>query len=480
MSWREYHEISSIYVRLAETLARGGDVGADLQQLEQENPALLVEIDRSQNRVDLMKQFYRQAAKAEEQAIDALDPSKQKTLGITAVSAASLWLKARDFREVQRVCDRWIKAAQEGKFPGFAEADLENLLKIIQSRFDLRPEDLFCPGRPIKHDRQELFVGRRKEMSEAVKNIDAGFSLVIAGEAGVGKTSFAWQLMELLSGEPETCDRWLWSPDRPYRCVWLDCNTTMKTLEDVLINLLQPSCRNYTFFRHFPTIYASPYKNSSLEEEIDEQYSIYLKLGRKTENKLHISIRELFQHILEKIAGEYPHQPVIIILDSLDAVETLRPFKEFIETTRELVQYILLGTDGCLTRFDVNPPRMELVQEVRINRWSSEDIKLLFSAVEEIFFHTVVFEEDLIGLIAKESHSIADRVHQLACEVVKEAFNQDMSNIPLTVGQKNLKHTLKNGSLKRTVRERTPDITDQKQVLHLDKVARRQISQKSS
>ena len=46
------------------------------------------------------RDLYRRAAEAEERALEALDPSKTRTLGITVVSATSLWCKAEELQQV--------------------------------------------------------------------------------------------------------------------------------------------------------------------------------------------------------------------------------------------------------------------------------------------------------------------------------------------------------------------------------------------
>jgi hypothetical protein len=45
--------------------------------------------------VNTAETMYRAAAEAEAQALAELSPEKQKTYGVTAVSAVALWYKAR-------------------------------------------------------------------------------------------------------------------------------------------------------------------------------------------------------------------------------------------------------------------------------------------------------------------------------------------------------------------------------------------------
>lgn len=74
MSWASYHAQSEHYANLAEDAVRQGDL-------------------------DHAYEYYRLAAEQEISALGQLAPSKTRTLGITFVSAASLWFKARDLAE---------------------------------------------------------------------------------------------------------------------------------------------------------------------------------------------------------------------------------------------------------------------------------------------------------------------------------------------------------------------------------------------
>lgn len=53
-------------------------------------------------------ELYRMAAEEEALALSALDPKKTRTLSVTAVSAASLWFKAGEFRQVERIACQWL------------------------------------------------------------------------------------------------------------------------------------------------------------------------------------------------------------------------------------------------------------------------------------------------------------------------------------------------------------------------------------
>ena len=72
--------------------------------------------------------LYSRAAHAEENALEDLDKSKSRTLGISAVSAVSLYYKAAKYERAREVALRWLKF---DSLPAFAEEQLQCLLQVL-------------------------------------------------------------------------------------------------------------------------------------------------------------------------------------------------------------------------------------------------------------------------------------------------------------------------------------------------------------
>ena len=114
MSWLENHDVSARFAAEAEAALHAG-------------------------REDDAACLYAKAAEAEVRAVAALNPSNQRTLGITTVSAVSLRLKAarcthRDtaradlFARAEETAQTWLN---EGCLPAFAEDQLRSALLSI-------------------------------------------------------------------------------------------------------------------------------------------------------------------------------------------------------------------------------------------------------------------------------------------------------------------------------------------------------------
>ena len=105
MSWIEHHKVSEDLASQAQTELRNGR--------QQEAQTL-----------------YGRAAQAEDQALAYLDPSKTRTLGISAVSTVSLYCKAAEFKRAEEVANRWLES---NSLPKFAKKQLRDLLGAIRN-----------------------------------------------------------------------------------------------------------------------------------------------------------------------------------------------------------------------------------------------------------------------------------------------------------------------------------------------------------
>ncbi|MEA5578629.1 hypothetical protein [Anabaena sp. UHCC 0451] len=103
MSWSEYHKTSQKYASQAENLYRNR------------------EFDRA-------AESYLLAAEQEEKALNDLPADKTRTIGITAVSSASLYFKAREFEQAKRIANKYLATEL---LPPFAIEELKELLQAI-------------------------------------------------------------------------------------------------------------------------------------------------------------------------------------------------------------------------------------------------------------------------------------------------------------------------------------------------------------
>ncbi|MCP4701807.1 MAG: hypothetical protein GY862_33850 [Gammaproteobacteria bacterium] len=122
MTWSLHHKQSEIFAGQAEIALKHG------------------EIVRART-------LYAQAAEAEELALHQLDNSKKRTVGISAVSTASLWYKAKEFQKAEKTAYRWLGSES---LPEFASTQLREILQIIWSQLEKENAEIdFSPEQVI-------------------------------------------------------------------------------------------------------------------------------------------------------------------------------------------------------------------------------------------------------------------------------------------------------------------------------------------
>jgi hypothetical protein len=122
MTWSDLHEESEGAAAHAEVLARSGDRDGALQA-------------------------YALAAEFEEKALAAVGSDKPRTFGILAISAASLWFKARGLRRAEALA---LKAMTWPHLPPFAAQDLRTVLQSVWTEVAKEQAGVaFLPGQVL-------------------------------------------------------------------------------------------------------------------------------------------------------------------------------------------------------------------------------------------------------------------------------------------------------------------------------------------
>ena len=110
-----------------------------------------------QGEENLAKELFKNAAMAETEALDALDESTPRTLGIIAVSSVALWYKSGSLKKAEQMAHQ--ASIKEG-MPLFAIAELRELLQTIWNEQAQKEADIsFVPG--------QVIVSRRRRARRA-------------------------------------------------------------------------------------------------------------------------------------------------------------------------------------------------------------------------------------------------------------------------------------------------------------------------
>ena len=97
---------------------------------ESEKLAAEAQLHRTSGDLRRAEELYRRAAEAESKAVEEVLPGKDRTLGITAVSAIALWYKGGDYATAEALARRYLA---DGGLPDFAQQQIQDLFQMIRS-----------------------------------------------------------------------------------------------------------------------------------------------------------------------------------------------------------------------------------------------------------------------------------------------------------------------------------------------------------
>lgn len=116
---------------------------ADLHA-ESEQLAIEAQLALRARNADRAVELYKRAAEVERRALDQLDVSKERTRGITAVSAVALWFKAGEYALAEKLAYSMLA---DPHIPEFSREELRNLVQAIWTESSMRKADVtFLPG----------------------------------------------------------------------------------------------------------------------------------------------------------------------------------------------------------------------------------------------------------------------------------------------------------------------------------------------
>src|SRR3954447_23884326 len=122
MSWLSWHEVTERAASDAHTALRAGDQSQAVQS-------------------------FREAAEAETKALDDLDHAKARTLGISVVSAVSLWYKGGELLIAEQLAMKFLSS---GLLPTFAASQVRQLIQSIWTAQAMSSAGTsFLPGQVI-------------------------------------------------------------------------------------------------------------------------------------------------------------------------------------------------------------------------------------------------------------------------------------------------------------------------------------------
>lgn len=308
--------------------------------------------------------------------------------------------------------------------------------------------DLFRPIGTFREQYQSLFSGREPILHQILSAFEMdGQVPVIIGDRGVGKSSVAWQVFEILRNNARVSDRynWLTSIDYPRNavCLWVECEQRFGTFETALLAAILPRGmrQGVSVYDLFPQIMTESISSKAkatfelnlqifkagveFEETGTESDPVTDQIKRKYADLLSDPV-DLVGSVLSKIRDETGSE-VIIFFDEFDRLPSTSGVGDFIKHTSG-VRPVIVGV-GQMTRDIVSDHRsaMRKLLEIIVPTFTNDEMNEIFDRAEEAAAHSgarhkLIFEDTYRSRIIEECGGFSYLAQRIGFQTVRSTY----------------------------------------------------------
>jgi hypothetical protein len=241
-------------------------------------------------------------------------------------------------------------------------------MRQVPPDLDRLCNELFAPSKALRSDERDLFSGRSGYFKEALDAlaVDAS-SLLVHGERGVGKTSFAWQLMEMLSGKKKLRERLgIGVPPGLSRrtCLWVECRDTYTSIADALLSVIAYRPPSMARDLSFPKLFPKVYEQADVVDHIQRKYGINLGVAsfnatvvpreraggmrehveqlRGEATSIETRVRDAFEDLVQAARSVYKLPELFLFIDELDRLQSKAGIGSLLKYSGA-VRFVLVG-----------------------------------------------------------------------------------------------------------------------------------------
>lgn len=262
----------------------------------------------------------------------------------------------------------------------------------------------------IKGTNSDFFYGRTEILRAAVKNLKkSAQTCVVFGERGIGKTSFAWQVISLLQGQNEhfkSIHDDLRIQNNDFLCITIKDLTAPIDSNDLLVQAIAPSRSPNSLFTLVPELYND--ENFLLyllrTYDIDLYNMESLNIIARTSEKDEI-IRRLFNDVFAHAKSLRPGTQFIVFCDEVDKMKSRQGLGDLIKNTN-YVKFFFAGIGESIDEIILDhksAARKLIGGRIELPRLGPNDIRAIYRHAEKESRFRIKFSHDFISLVIRHS-----------------------------------------------------------------------------
>lgn len=322
--------------------------------------------------------------------------------------------------------------------------------------FDIEINSVFPPKRAIRRENQDQFIGREDSLKKALITLNSGSILAIIGERGIGKTSLAWQLMEVFSGNDELLRRNNISLPvtlSPQSCIWIECMSQIGNTEGLIIQLLSQKIQAETSTEiSIPNLFREALQSAQVEQRLNEiigsenleSFSAQVStegagydvtalegiLDKISDEKRRLYT--LFKEVLETIKHINNGQEPIIFIDEIDMLPDKSGIGDLLKSTNS-AQFVLVGVADNISEIVNDHPSTErkfINSTINLDRFRDKDIKTIFDQAEDkLSAYRMNFSEEFRNLVSDYSDGFPFMIQAFGMNALTTKVSESSINV---------------------------------------------------
>jgi len=264
----------------------------------------------------------------------------------------------------------------------------------------------FLPATEIDEPRR--FAGRRAQVAQALDALlTEGAHLFVYGQRGIGKSSFALQVVRLARGEDELL-RALGLPalgrgGPRFLCLEVRCDDSVADLDQLLARVLASEGLSG---------WVEGEETRRLVEDVRQFSVLPSGMGARTEHKatvelerVEVSVPEAFRRVVRALDADRPEPDgILLLLDEFDRVVDTRGFASLLKSLADTgLKCLVVGVADTLAELvddHASLQRQMAEGSIHLPPMSVAEAVEIIDRVEEILGHALVFHADTKQRIA--------------------------------------------------------------------------------
>lgn len=281
----------------------------------------------------------------------------------------------------------------------------------------IEPDKLFSPYRAIRLENQDYFRGRADFFNRSLRAINKpSSSVIIYGERGVGKTSFGYQLINIIEQKSTLLSRYGISyPNfkKDIKCIWIQCSRGFKDLEGLVKQLLL-SDDEKSLINTFPKAFKRGFRVKEIKDSGEAGVKLFgIQAKIKAEETLSRDdvlsgvTPELMNHfnaVLKKIKRLYDNTEIMFFVDEFDRLPDKTGIGDFIKSVND-ARFVIIGIADNISEIVVDHKsagRKIEGNKIKLKGLKDSEIDEIFNRAENVSDNRVVIEQSFRNQIFKD------------------------------------------------------------------------------